>query len=271
MVEMIGKISKGSKMDQIYLPKNRNGLNSGTYVVISPLNRLENNIKFDEKPKLFYYNTGKLEGLKIKIIEEIINLIDTKLETNNIIITGSFLERSFNFNDIDILIINDDKKNIGLLIKQLENLYGIKIHIIQISKNELIKGMSIDPLYNLMLNKCVSKNRLIFNIKRNINYKLLDLNLLKSKTLIDNFDILNGKEKYYFTMNMISILIFIEGKKLTKEVVNNEIENLFDKSIDDIKYNLLNKDFLSKFKKIYNKTLNLILENIKKERKHGKK
>lgn len=257
-------------MDQIYLPKNRNGFSSGTYVVIYPLNKIEKREDESEKLKLFYYSTGKIEPVKIKIIEEIMEILDNKIENENIIITGSFLEKGFNFNDIDILIIHKDKTNISLLNKQLDELFGIKIHIIQLTNKELSSGLSTDPLYNLMLSKCVSKNRLIFNVKREINYKFLDLNLLKSKTLIDNFEILNGKEKYYFTMNMISILLFMQGRKLSREVINREIENSFNVEINDIKNNMLNKLFLDNFREIFNKTFNLILENIG-ESENGKK
>ena len=38
-MEIISRVSKGSKMDQIYIPKNRAGLTIGEYVVITPLSR----------------------------------------------------------------------------------------------------------------------------------------------------------------------------------------------------------------------------------------
>jgi len=34
---IVAKISRGSKMDQIYIPKNRAGFSTGQYVLISPL------------------------------------------------------------------------------------------------------------------------------------------------------------------------------------------------------------------------------------------
>jgi len=118
-----------------------------------------------------------------------------------------------------------------------------------------------------MLSKCVSSKRFIFNIKRKINYKLLDLNLLKNKSLIDNFEILNGNEKYYLILNMISILLFFQNKKLSKEIVNKEIEKLFSIKIQEIKENRIKPNFLKKYKKIYNKTFNLIISNINKNDK----
>ena len=65
---------------------------------------------------------------------------------------------------------------------------------------------------------------------------------------------------------MISILLFIQGKKLNKEMVNKEIERIFNTKIKELKNNLIDKEnFLKVYTKIFNKTLNLILDNIKRE------
>jgi hypothetical protein len=176
------------------------------------------------------------------------------------------LENGFKFNDIDIILISTMKINAQNLKNQIEEFTGIKAHLILIDYKSLISGISSDPLYAMMLSRCISKKRLIFNVKRKINYKLLDLNLLKSKTLIDGFEILKGDEKYYLTMNIISILLFIEGKKLSREIVNKEIEKILDTKVIDIKSNIINKNnFISKYGQIYDKTFNLIMENIKHE------
>ncbi len=268
-MELIGRISKGSKMDQVYIPKNRTGFFSGEYVVILPLDKkTEENRTKTKQFKPYFYNLKNLEPIKIRIIEEIFSLIDKKLSPKNILITGSFLEHGFKFNDIDILIINEKKINFEIIKSQIENTTGIKTHILLLDNKSLISGLSSDPLYLLMLSKCVSKNRLIFNVKREINYPLLDLHLLKSKTLTDNFEILSGDEKYYFVLNMVSILLFVQGKKISKEIVNKEIEKLFSISSKEIKQNLINKqDFIKKYKESYNKTFNLIMDGVKNESK----
>lgn len=265
-MELIGRISKGSKMDQIYIPKNRAGFSSGEYVLIQPLeSKLQEKLKDKkEKNRLYFYNTKALEPIKLRIAEEIFSVIDKQIAPENIIITGSFLESGFNFNDLDILIIIERKINAQVIRSQIEKLTGIKTHIILLDKKTLISGISFDPLYALMISKCISKNRLVFKVERKINYKLLDLHLLKSKTLIDNLNILSGNEKYYLTLNMVSILLFIQNKKLSKEIVNKEIEKIFCVKISEIRENSINKeDFLKKYKKIYDKTFNLIMESIK--------
>lgn len=263
-MELIGRISKGTKMDQIYIPKNRAGLASGEYVLIMPLTSKQEKTPRQFKPYL--YNLKNLEPIKLKITEEIFNLVNKNLEPENIIITGSFLEPGFRFNDIDILILTERKINTGMLNEKISSMTGIKTHIISLNSKTLISGLSSDPIYNMMLSKCLSSKRLIFNVKRKINYKLLDLSLLKSKSLIDNFEILNGNEKYYLTLNMVSILLFIQGRKLSKDIVNKETEKLFSIKINDIKENLVKRDFLKKYKETYNRTFNLIMESIKHEK-----
>jgi len=244
-------------MDQIYIPKNRTGLNIGTYVTIKPIQNIKPQKKF------YYYNIDYLEPLKIKTIQEITNIIDD-YDPQNIIIVGSFLEKGFNFNDVDILIISDKNINLKQIIFKIESQTGIKIHIIQISNKTLIKGLSTDPLYSLMLSKCISQKRLIYKIKHKINYKILDLHLIKSKNLLNNFDILNGNEKYYLTRNLISITHFLNKNKITKRRLDEEIEKTFSLKIKDLKQNMINKEkFLKIYKKLYENTFNQIMKGIK--------
>lgn len=272
VIEVVGRVSRGSRMDQIYLPKNRQGLAAGEYVLIVPLDR---EIKKEKGRQLkpYFYGIKNLESIKLRIIEEVFKMVDKTMNPENIIITGSFLEKGFRFNDIDILIIyekkQDIKENTKTIEEKIKENLGINPHIILIDNKTMLSGSSTDPLYSLMLSKSVSLKRFIYKMKRKIDYKLLDLHLLKSKTLIDNFDILNGNEKYYLVLNLVSILLFVQdrkNKKLSKEIVNREIEKLFKIKIDYIKENLLDrKDFLRKYKKIYDKTLDMVLNGVKNE------
>ena len=116
-MELIGRISKGSKMDQIYLPKNRAGLPNGQYVIIVPL---ENQFKQKKSIKPFFYNVRDIEQLKLMIIENIFRIIE-EINPENIIITGSFLEKGFKFNDIDILVIKEENTDIKRLKDKIEN------------------------------------------------------------------------------------------------------------------------------------------------------
>ena len=247
-------------MDQVYISKHRSGLDIGTYVVIKPL-EME---KVVEKP--FFYNVKHIEPIKIDMIVNILSTIDKITHKyENAIITGSFLDEGFNFGDIDIIIVSEDKLNKLQIKKGLEDAMKIKIHLIILSSRALIEGLSIDPLYQMMLSKCIAKKRLIYKIDYKIDYKILDLHLLKSKLLIDNFDHINGIDKYYLTRNMVAIFLYIKHKKINKETVDKEIEKMFNiKSIQEIKQNMLNKDeFIRVYKRIHSHTCSKIIENIK--------
>ncbi|MEK6932570.1 MAG: hypothetical protein AABW56_02125 [Nanoarchaeota archaeon] len=254
-MEIISKVSKGSKMDQIYIPKNRYGFSVGSPVIIKSLEEE----RIIEKP--YFYNINYIEPIKLDIINKIINIIDKNYSYENVIFTGSFLDKGFNFEDIDVLLITESDADIK---EKIESTIGIKTHIISIDNKTLIKGLSTDPIYIMMLSKCISRKRFIYDVKTEMNYKLLDLHLLKSKTLIDNFDILNGSEKYYLTRNLISIYIYANSKKISKEIVDNEIKKIFDVGVKEIKENILNKKiFLGKYKDIYGKTFKELIRHIK--------
>ncbi len=239
-------------MDQVYIPKNRNGFGIGDYVVVKEIEKSR-----IERP--FFYNIDFVEPVKLEIIKEIIKIIDKNVKNENVIITGSFLDKGFCFNDVDVIVVSEEKKNIEkLIIDKLK----IKVHVLFLNNKELKKGLEIDPLYQMMLSRCIAKKRFIYNIKSKINYKILDLYLLKSKVLVDNFDFLDGNEKYYLIRNLVAIYLYLENKKIGKEKVDKEIERKFEK-IEKIKKNMLEKtSFLKKFKKMYDETFERVMDGI---------
>lgn len=251
-------------MDQVYIPKNRNSFNIGDYVVIKLLGDTKSQT-VNVPQKLCFYDVENIEPIKLKIIQELIKIIDDNIVNyGNIIITGSFLERGFNFNDVDILMITDKNINTKLIENLIAKKIGIKAHIIVLSNKEMAKGLETDPLYKVMLSRCVAKKKFIYRQKRVLDYKLLDLHLLESKVLIDNFDILTGSEKFKLTRNMTSIFLYINGKKITNESIDKEIARSLGAASEDIRQNILNKKaFLKRYNSIYYKTFNKIIRGIR--------
>ena len=260
-MEIIGKISKGTKMDQIYISKERvPGFEVGGTVLI----KLIPKTGITSRTNNFHYNIKSIEPIKNIIVKEIFRNF---YYLDNVIITGSFLERGFGFNDIDIILITENKLDLSKLNLYIHNNLGLNAHIISIDSKSLLEGLSVDPLFQLMLSRFISKKRVIFKKNNKINYKTLDLHLLKSKILIDNYDFITGKEKYKSTRNLFAILLFLNNQKITLESVNSEINQYFGKdTIRKMNENMLEKRvFLKKYKEIYNKTLNKIMDGIKNE------
>jgi len=257
-MELISKVSKGSRMDQIYIPKNREGLQIGEYVVIRLLDTKE---KTEIKP--IYYNISRLEPIKVEIIKEVFKSI----EADNVIITGSFLDKGFRFNDIDLMIITEKIINEQTIKEKLRRITGAEIHFIVIGSKALASGLETDPLYRLMLSKCVSKKRIIYKPTIRLNYKLLDLHLLKNELLLNNFDILTGAEKYKMTRNLVAISLFI--KKKEGITIDNSINIYFGQgTAEKLKDNLVSKKpFLGDYEKLYKETKNAVLRGIKNESK----
>jgi len=254
---IIAKISKGTLMDQIYIPKNRIGFDVGSYVRISPA-------VAEPIERFFFHNIRSLEKLKLKVIDDVFSEIEKIVVVyDNIIVTGSFLEKGFNFEDIDIIVLTDKKINSAIVELELSKKTGIKPHLIFLSNKEFLKGVTNIPAYEMMLAKCITKRRLVYRIERKLDHRILDLELLKSENLPLNFDSLNGKEKYNLTRNLIAISLFMKNEKLTKEAVDGEISRIFKIKPDTIKANMLQKKSFSEiFRKIYRKTYNEVLNLI---------
>jgi hypothetical protein len=268
-IEIVSRISKGSKMDQIYLPKNRIGFHIGNYVLIKPIEEQASIKQEEQQTKPYFYGLKTLEPIKLLIVKEILALSQKFLQNpSNIIITGSFLEKGFAFNDIDLLIITEKSQNTERFAEKIEEISGISCHAINLSQKELAEGISSDPLYENMLSRCISKNRLVFNIKRKINPKILDFHLLKSKAMLGGFDFLNGKEKYYLSKNLIAIFLFIQGQKVSNELLDSKIKETLRIEPKKLKENIIDKkSFVSKYKTLYDKTFSLIMEQLKNEPK----
>lgn len=264
-MELVSKISKGSKMDQIYISKQRTNFEVGSYVLIRPLGIIEEGLRI----KPYFYNVSKLEPIKLIIVEKIFHILENFVKNyTNIIIIGSFVDKGFKFNDIDIILITSEKVDTKNIESKLEKEIGIETHIILFDNKTFIEGLNTDPLYQAMLNNCITKKRFVYNIKSKFNYKLLDLHLLKSKLLIKNFDYLTGNEKYKLIRNLIAIYLFINKRKVDKDLIDQEIKKLLNLKVIEIKQNIIEKNkFLKKYKSLYNKTF----EKIMLEMKHGSK
>ncbi len=250
---LIAKISRGSVMDQIYIPKKRKGLKVGSFVSIEE-------IKIKSKVSPYYHNVSNLEPIKDEIIKSIFEFLK---DEENVIVTGSFLEEGFCFEDIDLVIFGN---SVG--VKEfVKSNFGISVHTIEISLNDFHKGINTDPLYQMIISKFVAKDRIAIDFQNQINYKLMDLALVKSELISTNYEISSGSEKYKLLRNAFAIKRFIENKQISKELVDKDIDNYFYNGfLKDFQKNIVSlKDFQKKFKKFYEALFCQIMDGIKKQ------
>ncbi|MCX6742566.1 MAG: hypothetical protein NTX24_05370 [Candidatus Pacearchaeota archaeon] len=268
-MEIISRISKGSRMDQIYIPKNRSGLNIGDYVIVRLISLEERGqLKKQEKDlrKPFFYGINRIEPIKMEIINRIFGILD-KFQFENVIITGSLLEKGFNFNDIDLVLVSEEQDHgkKETIESQIMNSVGIKTHIIMLSKKTLISGLETDPIYESMISRCISRERIVFNYKRQILPRFLDLQLLKSKDLIKNYQEYNGREKEYLVKNLVSISLFLEGKRIKQDEIARKIRAELKTRPEEIRENTAGKEFERNYERFYKETFDRILREAAKQ------
>ncbi|MBI2663921.1 hypothetical protein HYX10_01100 [Candidatus Woesearchaeota archaeon] len=259
MVMITGTISKGSVMDQIYVPKIRApGFERGVAVAITPL-------QGKAIAEIYRYHVQHLEPIKKIIVDEIFSYFE---HVDNVLVAGSFLEEGFEFEDIDTVVLTEKSIGNAAIKKHFKAALGIDIHLICLPLRELLKGMDRDPLFQMLLSRFVAKKRLIMPKNMTKNYKLLDLQLLESKALIDSFDFLNGREKYKLVRNAVAIARFLDNRPLNASLVDNEIERHFGKaSVIKIKENAVEAGFRSKYALFHRKLLKRILDGVENESK----
>ena len=259
MVMLTGTISKGSIMDQIYIPKMRApGFERGAVVAITPL-------QSKAITEIYSYHVHHLEPIKKVIVDEIFSYFQY---VDNVLVAGSFLEKGFEFEDVDIVVLTEKRIDKDSIRTHFKEALGIEVHLICLPLRELLKGLGSDPLFQMLLSKFIAKKCLVVPKSRTIKHKLLDLRLLESKALIDGFDFLNGREKYKLIRNAVAIACFLDNRPLNASSVDNEIERYFGAGIViSIKENAVAAGFLPKYKLFHKKLSKKILEGVKNEPK----
>ena len=261
---IVKKISKGSRFNQIYLQKNEGvGFEPGKSVVVRPLETV-----LVKEPLIVEYNV-KLESLKKEIVRIVFKLVNNEGDYDNVLITGSFLERGFHFEDIVIVILNPRNVNRERLNDAIKQSTDIEPHLILMDAESFNRGIKRDPLFRLMIDRYVSAKRAIFRKDREVNYKLLDMYLVRNKNLVEGYDLFSIKQRKKLLRDFISIKLFVENKDVTIKNIEKETKRLFGKElIENILYYGNNEEkhqFIAKLKKEFKKLEYWILKNAAKQ------
>jgi len=172
------KVSKGSKFNQIYIPKEMERI-----VEVGDLVQ----IKLLEKHKeLYYKNQKKLPDFKEYLIKNIFSDLQRFNEIKTIFVVGSFLYETI-YNDIDIIIIIDKEKKVSE--KNIENLliktFNQKFHVLLFSEEKLRTLIEKDPLTRIMFNNYISNKKIDFDYKKKIDEKHIMFLLMMPEDLLE--------------------------------------------------------------------------------------
>lgn len=247
------KVSKGSRFNQIYIPKEmENRINVGDLVQVKLLKK---------HTELHYKNQEKLSDFKEYLIKNIFSTLQQFNETKTIFIVGSFLYENI-YNDIDIIIIVD--KEGENLEKNLENLltkkFNQKFHILLFSEKKLKTLMEKDPLIRSMFNNYISNKKIELSYKKIIDKKHIKFLLMMPEDLLE----LEMPSKIFYAnlRRLSTIELFLKNKKLDRITILNQIKK-------EINTKLLNK--IEEDKKINNKEINSLRKLIKEKIKNIRK
>ena len=252
------KISRGSRFNQIYIPKEME-----TYFDVGDLVE----IRLVKKKINLYYSKHlkKLSPFKEKLIKDIFFFLSQLREIDQIFIIGSFLTEKIDYNDIDLLIVvnRSDKGLEERFYNKLIDMFNLRFHILIIQQEKLNYLEKICPLTRSMLYYSISDKK--FNLPSN---KQIDKNHIKFLLMMPE-DILELKvESRIFYDNLrrlITIERFLYDKEEDPREINNELKKLLgDYLFSYLKKNMeINEDIMKKLRNIIKKRLDSISKKIR--------
>ncbi|MGV8151949.1 MAG: nucleotidyltransferase domain-containing protein [Candidatus Nanoarchaeia archaeon] len=252
-IKFIHRVSRGTRFNQIYIPREMQENFLPGYLVEVVLLEQENRIYYSK-------NLKKVNEFKEGIVKKIFLELKGYREISQIFVVGSFLTQKQDYNDIDILIITNgeikkdiEKEIYNLLIEKFE----LKFHVISMTKEKFENVQKHDPIIRSMLYYYITNKQ--FNLlneeikKDHISFMLMmPSDLLKVE--------LESRNYYDSIRRLITIERFLDKKGLDPNLINKEIIHLLgEEKFSQIKQNKeVNENIKKHLKDIIKEKLNSI-------------
>ena len=237
------KVSKGSRYNQIYVPKElENVINVGDEVEVILL-----------KKELCYSTKLKISKFKENLIKQIFSFLTKHREINSMFVVGSFLFETIDYNDIDLILIVSEETNMPKLknqiYKDLIEKFNQKFHIIIYTEKELEDLLIYDPITISIFSIHIGNKKLIKR-KKMIDKMHLKFLLMMPKDLLK----IRLPSRIFFDnlRRLETIEKFLKNKSLDIISINGKIKNLIGGDLfKRIKMNEeINKKEIDLFRKI---------------------
>ncbi|MFH1710808.1 MAG: nucleotidyltransferase domain-containing protein [Nanoarchaeota archaeon] len=251
-MEFIHKISKGSRFNQIYIPREMDSLfEVGDLVEVKLLKK---------SVGLFVIGEVKLSEFKENLIREVFSFLGKFKEVKQVFFFGSFLTKKVDYNDIDLLIVAENKRFDVVIYKEIIERFNLKFHVISIPEEKFFELSKICPLTRNMLGQSVSNKK--FNIpEKRIDKKHIEFLLMMPEDLMKIK--VNSRVFYDSIRRLIVIGKFLEGKEKSRENIEKEMAENLGKMFEKIRDNEeISEKEISEIRKIIKKKLNKIRKKI---------
>jgi len=220
--KFIHQVSKGSRFNQIYIPKSvEKEFEVGDIVEVRLLKK-EN--------KLYYsQNLKKLSEFKENLIKQIFTFLSKFREIKQIFIFGSFLTKKLDYNDIDILVIvnKEDNSLEKIINEEIIEEFNLKFHLIVSEEDRNIESLKISPILRSMFYYYVSNKKFLMPKEILINENHLKNLLMMPEDLLKvRFPL--GKVYYDSLRKLITLEYFLKNDEIAPDKIDSELIGLIN-------------------------------------------
>lgn len=259
-------VSKGSRFNQIYIPKHMEN-------IIEVGDEVE--VRLIRKQRELYYSEGleRATPFKEKLMKDAFSLVKTAKGVHFVCIVGSFLSEKIDYNDIDIVVIKDKTRdNLGNLEEEIysritEKL-NLRFHILTIEERRFWHLLKICPLTRSMFSRFVCNKPLAIPHDRLVDKKHIQFLLMMPYDLLEIT--LSSRAFFDGMRRVITIERFLKNQDLDSAEINKELRGLLNERVyAKIRSNeIIEKDTIADVRKAMKsklKNIEALLKNGKKE------
>ena len=252
-------VSKGSRFNQIYVPRNmENLIEVGDEVEVKLIKKCA---------RLHYSNAEKLSEFKESLLKEIFSYLDEIADTSYIFAVGSFLTEKISYNDIDIVLIAPEAISEKTVYDKLTDKFNLKFHIISIEEKGFERLLKICPLTRAMFSRFVSNKPLAVPMEKLVDNKHLQFLLMMPQDLLDIK--LSSRAFFDNIRRLVTIERFLIDKDLDMISINKELKDMINLPLY---YKIKNNDGIEDatidfLRKIIKAKLAIILKHLKNGKK----
>jgi hypothetical protein len=212
------KVSKGSRYNQIYIPRGMEGLFQVGDVVEVRLVEKANVLEEGFNKKL------EINDFKKEIIKQIFDITSKFKEVEQTIIFGSFLIQKSDYNDIDLALISDKKDMEKTIEIALIDKLPFKFHVISFKPENLKRLLDFCPLTRSMFYYSISNKKLEISKNTLLNKEHIEFLLMMPEDLL-KINISNSRAYFDSLRRLITIIKFLKSQELDPLKINLELKS----------------------------------------------